>query len=183
MDTLKLIQIQKILENEELDCHLIEKEEDADAILSVFLGDDQQQRGYWMRLRLIPQMLMDQDTEIQDGYMAPTYFSLSFMMDFPFQVKETSVADVARLVAFLNTSSHLPGFEFSEVDLQLSYRYVLMGHMSSFNKNTLMGVLGNAYVIKGMYSEMLEKVAKGKMSMNEVLEEVVELIQEVMTKK
>ncbi len=180
MEQFNLKQLQKLLEGEELDCQLVEKEDAIETFLSIFLGSDQQHRGYWINLKLIPQFLMDEETEVEEGEMNPTYYALSFTMDFPFKVKTSSVSNVARLVAFLNSSAHLPGFEFSEVDLQVSYRYVLMGHKSAFHKKILVGVVGNAFVIKEMYSEMLEKVCVGKMSMNEVLEDVVERIKEVM---
>lgn len=180
MEQLTLKRIQNLLESEELDCRLVEKEEAIETFLKVYLGSDQKHRGYWMNLRLIPQLLMDEETVVEEGTMKPSYYALSFTMDFPFKAKVTSVSNVARLVAFLNSSAHLPGFEFSEVDLQVSYRYVLMGHDNSFQQKILVGIIGNAFVIKEMYSEMIEKVCVGKMSMNEVLEEVVERIKEVM---
>lgn len=181
MEELNLKYLQTLLEGEELDTQIVEKEDVLQSFLSVFLGTDQQQRGYWMNLRVIPQFIMDETTVVEEGDMTPTYYTLTFTMDFPFKTKVSSVANVARLVAFLNSSVHMPGFEFSEVDLQVSYRYVWMGHTGCFKKKVLLGILGNTFLIKQMYGEVLEKVSVGKLTMNEVLEDVVETVKNVMT--
>lgn len=181
MENLSLESIKELLDEELLDSQIVEADEEVNRFLSVFVGEDHKNRGYWLNIRLAPQMISDGIAEIEEGYLKASYFSLTYSLEFPFPVKTYAVANAARLVAFLNHSIHLPGFELNEVEEKVSFRYVTMVRKEGVSKQNVMAILGSIFLFKDMYSETLEKVCSGSMSMNEVLEEIAAVFDEVVS--
>lgn len=171
METLSLQAIKREIGNE-LNCHIVEAKEEMDSFLSVYMGEDYKNRGYWLQVRLMPQVLRDDAAPIEAGYITPAYFSLIYTLEFPFEVKHQAIANAARLVAYLNSSIHLPGFQLNEIEQKISFRHLAIISGDTLHRAPVMAVLGSLFLFKEAYCETLEKVCSGSVSMNEVFAEM-----------
>ena len=164
--------MEKTLETEGIDCSF---ESPSDEIpyprLMVYLGTDHKDRD--QVLEIISQV-QEMGEVLKEIPVQPNYVRVQFQSCFPFTVKDHALHDTTGALMFINRLLDLPGFELSEIDDKLFYRYVLLTTKDEVDKQLLLGIVGNVMLLLDMYTEMIEQLAEGKMTFNEILEKVIE---------
>lgn len=166
--------LEGLLNAEGMDASLISSDDESpqDRIL-VFLGNDQQGREQILEITAQDQEL-GQSLKGEISQDEPHLARVQFQVLLPFQLKAAASKDVAGLLCYLNRQMELPGLEMNEVDDSLFYRHVLLTTHENLNKTLVVSIVGIIMFILKLYSELIEKVASGKMTFNNVLEKVVE---------
>ncbi len=158
----------------EMDCLLIEaRENSAIEQLIVYLGPDYKNRERLLSVQ-IQQQELGQSLPGAQAEQLP-YFYIQFKTQFPFPVKEVSLAQIASLMVFLNRLTQLPGFEMNEVENSVSFRYIHLTTEVEPNPKLCLSIIGNIMLLIDLYGETIEKVAIGQMSFNELLQQIVDL--------
>lgn len=172
MHTLK--DLEAALKNENYDSHFLEPmDEFPYERLLAFLGVD-----YKKREKILEVTLQQQEFAEGDSH-APGYVRLQFQSTLPFDVNELFTSQVASLLLFLNHLLELPGFEMSEVDSKVRYRYVLLTDSQGVDAKVCFAIIGIIILILDLFTETIEKVASGEMTFNELLENILETAQKI----
>lgn len=173
-----LMQFQKILNDEEYDCSIVEATDIAPyERLLVFLGLDEQERERILEVTVLKQELM-KGMELQKS-AGPDFFRIQFLVNLPVNIQPDACAQVGSLVCYLNRLIELPGFEMDEIDLKVIYRYVLMYGEEKFNKKLFISLVGFIMLTVELFASTLERVAKGETTFNALLEEIIAIAQQI----
>ncbi|MBS4167579.1 hypothetical protein [Parachlamydia sp. AcF125] len=163
-----LKQIQRDLTAERYDCTL---EPASDAVsydqLLVFLGNDAQEREKILQITAFKQA-MAQEKEKQ-------YYLVKFMVNLPFSVESSAASQTASTLLFINRFLELPGFELGELEDKVYYRYVLFTKGNKVDPLLLFSLIGNIMMIIDLFSMVIESVATGEKTFNQLLEEMLAL--------
>lgn len=169
--------LEKILRSEDVDSAIFEASEEAPYNrLLIFLGSDYQNREKTLELIVQQQELAEQLFEKPAKKQKNgIFFRCQFQLTFPFEIQEFALQQTASLLLFLNRHLELPGLEMSEIDNRLFYRYVLLTGEASPNRKLFLAIIGIIMMISELYTETIERIASGKTTFNELLEEVLKI--------
>lgn len=162
------------------DCDLLPKTEEREIEqLLVALGPDNKGRDLVLSVTSA-ELPLNQElfskNKVKD--IKKTYHFLQLACCFPFKVEEKSLWEMARMILLLNKGLELPGFELSEVDGVVFYRYVLPIVNSHVEEPLLICLVGTIdFLVKG-FMEQLEEIATGAKTAQQVIDETSLLIQE-----
>lgn len=173
-----LERFQKVLRDEEYDSSLIEATDVVpDERLLVFLGIDEREREKILEVTALQQEFFKElrMNELKE----PDIFRIQFQVVFPFNVEPKATNQMASLICYLNRLIEIPGFEMNEIDLQLSYRYILMYGEKKFNQKLLLSIIGLIMLLIELFGSTLEEVAQGKKTFNDLLEQIIALGQQL----
>lgn len=167
-----LNRFQSYLDSGELDSTVLSGNEDVphDRLL-IYGGQDYQQR----------ERIIEVTTQIQQlgqnlgGSSQDEYVRVQFQVTLPFKVEELAARDLSSLLLFLNKLIELPGWEFSELEDRIDYRYVLLTKQDGIDENLFNGIIGLILLITQLFTEIIEQVASGKRSFNNLIEEVIKI--------
>lgn len=143
--------------------------------LTVFIGNDDQNRPRSLEITTQKQII--------DPSKESKLFRVQFSSKLPFDIVEESVNQTSNLVAFINRYLELPGFEISEIEDQLFYRYVLLVNEPGLSDELILSIIGTILLVLDLYSHSLESVASGKMSYSELLEQALKATKQIASKK
>lgn len=169
--------IEQILKNEGFDC-CVDPEDVAPPFgrILLFLGKAREEGELILEITTQHQELGE---SLRDPPELPQYMRTQFQLAFPFDALPASGNDIACLLAFLNRTLELPGFEFDEMHHKIFYRYVLLHKRGDFDKTLLLGVVGVALMLCNVFAETIESIAQGKSSFNDLLEELGQLSKKI----
>jgi hypothetical protein len=168
-----LERIQKILEQEEYECTWTRSSEGIPLdSLHVFLGVDNKRRERMLEITSFSQPLSPELTR-DEGTPFPA--RVRFRIELPFKIKDLALNQVASLILFLNQYIDLPGFELNELEGTVYYRYVLLVHPDHITKILMMSILGAAILNLSLFSEMIESLADGKVTFNDLLAQILRM--------
>lgn len=164
--------LETMLKEEKLDCSL-EPDRHAPPFgkLLVFLGHDALDRERALIITVQEQNLGE---ALKTQPEKPKFVRIQFEVCLPFPMKEHAANETGSLLAFLNRMLELPGFEMDEINGKIFYRYVLLTSNEGANKELVMGIIGVILLFLEMFSEAIERIASGKNSFNELLEQVLQ---------
>jgi hypothetical protein len=176
-----LKEIQKILEKEEFTCSLFSasKEIPFDRLM-VFLGLDAQKRERMLEI-MADQQQVAPEYQLPQAAILPS--RIQFRVQLPFKVQDIALNQVASLLLFLNQFIDLPGFELDELNGLVVYRYVWIIQSDAINAPLIMSIMGAVMLNLSLFSEMIESLATGKMSFNDLLSQVIQLAEGARPKK
>lgn len=97
---------------------------------------------------------------------------------FPFTIDEGAINDVAHLLLFLNPFLDLGAFELNEIEKEISLRYVWIFGDDNIDEASAVSIVGSFLLSLTLYSDLIESVATGQKSLNEVLSAIVETLEE-----
>ena len=164
--------LEKIFHAEGLDCALTPSTDEVPERLLVYLGLDGMNRQ-----RVIEVTAQDQDLlrEVQGegGGLFSGAAKIQFEVDFPFPAQDDTTHEVRSLLSFLNRMMELPGLEIDEVENRIYYRYVFLSYQTEDNLKLSLGILGTILVMLDLYTGVIEPVAEGRKSFDELLEDVL----------
>lgn len=177
MVTASLQHIKNFLEHENFECELFKKTDDLPFDhLCIHFDTDKNDRSYILQMKLDEQSESYSKNSTSDSSEAQeiTLSFLQLMLSLPFEVKAEQSSDVARLLFLINQGLELPGFEFSEVNQMIYFRYTLSSYTKKFHKVQLMTILGMILYSLDSFSEMIEEVAIGERSLEKTVKELIE---------
>lgn len=103
-----------------------------------------------------------------------TLHLLQFFVGLPFKVREEKIDETIRFLCLINRSFEIPGFEFSEVDRIVYYRYVLMTSENSISTILIQNLLGVIMFILDGFATKIEDIARGKRSLDDIIQEAIQ---------
>ena len=175
----ELLQTMHVWLTEETFSNQISNKEGVPPFILTILGPDEKERE--RTLKLSPRL---QETgEALTKNPSPAIISLEFLHELPFSVKEEAAKDVASLLHFINNDLYLPGFHLNEAEGKVSFRHFNYSGIHGIDKKLLIGVTGLILLYLDLYSNIIEDVATGKRSFNEVLEEIVKTFKIILGKQ
>lgn len=134
----------------------------------VYIGEDYLKRQRPMEITAQAQYMKESTQS--------AYWRIQFKVPFPFGMSDATAQQVGSLLLFLNQMIELPGFELHEVDNLASFRYVLLTAPNSLDTILLFSVIGNIMMLLDVFTETIERVAEGKSTFNDLLEEASKLL-------
>lgn len=140
--------------------------------LLVLIGSDDQERKQFLEITALEQQLAQ---GLEKENETPIYLRIQLQYSFPFTMKDRSAADTASLLFFMNRMLEFPGLELDEMGQKIYYRYVFLLQEGHLDHYILLAIVGLIMLIVDVFSEAIEKVATGKTTFNEILEQIVEL--------
>ncbi len=168
---INLEEIQALLEKEHFPAHvLVEDEEHPFQRLVVHLGHDLQSREKMVTLTLVDQLLGSPEMMLEHQVVVIQYL-------FPFRTAPSAGADTARLVAMLNIGLDLPALQVNEIDEEVTYRTTLLTNSKTMDTPLLVSLLGTVMRTVDLYSDTLEKVALGKQTFLEFVDENLKMME------
>lgn len=156
------------------DCDILSQGEELKTEqLFVALGPDEKGRDLMLSIRSaelpLNQALLQQEEKKQEE--PKSYHLLQFACCFPFRVEEKAFGEMARMLFLLNQGLELPGFELSEAERIVYYRYVLPVVDKHIEEVLLISLFGTVdYLIKS-FLPRLESIATGAKSAQELIDE------------
>ena len=97
---------------------------------------------------------------------------LSFI---PTNFKDESLSDLCRFLLMLNKELDMPGFCIDEASKTIFYRLMLPTHNKELPKETLEAFLQTSQTVCRTFTPVIEAIAIGAMSLDEVLQKAAEL--------
>jgi hypothetical protein len=168
-----LEQIEKELSSSGFDCSLEPSGADRFGRLLLFLGHDYKQRERVMEITAQPQ---DLSAVLPASSPQETpCIRIQFQARLPFHLIDTCVNETSSLLFFLNRMLELPGFELDETHSSVFYRYVLLTTREEIHSSLIKGIAGAAILLQDLFSESIERVATGKTTFNELLENILKM--------
>lgn len=171
-----LAQLQQFLVEEQMECTLEQANDELpfDRLL-VDLGSDEQGRGRILEITAQEQLLTDEiPQKIAKGIKGFGYHRLQFKAYFPFTYEDNALQDLSSAILFINKMMELPGLELSEFDNRVSYRFVTLTSLDNMSKPLFFSILGNAMLILDGFSSSIDSIARGQLTFNQLLQQVVE---------
>lgn len=140
--------------------------------LDVPIGPDEKNR----QRRVI--VMVDKEQEDEEGRgeqaEADAVHVVKFLGVMPIEVKPELVADVARMVCFVNHVADIPGFLVSEPLASVYFLYGLPCPGGEVEPRQFVSSLGLVGTMVDLYQPFIEKVASGELSVDKVLAGEVE---------
>lgn len=130
--------------------------------LNVSLGEDANGRSRILEITAFDQPLAQEN-----------YYRIQFVIHFPYQVQMMALNQTASLILFLNQLMPYPGLEMNELNNQLLYRYVWLTKKSTIEKPIILGLIGIMVMNLNTYSAMIEEVATGRLTFDEILQKII----------
>lgn len=172
MKKLNVLQrMQKDLADEKYDCSLESANEKIpfDQLL-VFIGNDAMEREKILQITAVEQVMQGEGRK-----QAEHYHLIHFRVQLPFTVNPLVSNQTGSTILFINRMLELPGFELGEIEERVYYHYPLFISGEKVDQLLLYSVIGNIMMILDLFSGVIESVASGQKSFNDLLEEMISL--------
>ena len=147
------------LKEHSIEHFVIEAPEEASCRIEFPLNPDHLHRERSVQLNIQEQDLVED-----------RHYTFHFTYRFPFETNLNATSEIARYTAFLNTHQEFPGFTYDEINQTLTFRIL---QYALHSPQTILSILGMFLLTLDLFTPQLEKIAKGLVTMNETLEEMV----------
>lgn len=167
--------IKEILENRQFEAVLLSPSEQVPIErLMVSLGPDKKNRN---RILEIGAVQLEVPPELVHPNAADFPYRLQFRSILPFKVEDLALTQTGSLILFLNRFIDLPAFELDELTGIVSYRYVWMMKRAYCDQTLLLSIVGASMLNLGLFADMIESLADGQRTFNDILSEVLKVAQ------
>jgi hypothetical protein len=180
MTKISLHSLEEMFQTENFDCFITEEMEESGKKggkrLSIPIGTDSKERPLFLEIKITqeyPSETLPKDDLLahEQLHAVKNYYFLHFFVMLPFDVKGDALGDTARLLLLLNKSLDLPGFDMSEVNQVVFYRYTWASPALEVDKLFLLSIVGMIMLIIDSLSYTIEKVASGEASLMQIVEQ------------
>jgi hypothetical protein len=177
MDTHDVLnKLTQILNQEKLDCTLANPNDKKGPLL-LYLGTDTQERNRIVEISVTRQeMKQTIDTSKET---IPDFYQITFHFTFPSRFADYTLSDISSLVFLLNRLIELPGFEVNEVENSVYYRYVWLTTEAGMHPKIVLGIVGILMFLFDSFTEALESVGNGKLTLHELLKKMDDLLEKL----
>lgn len=169
---LDLNNLSMFFQSQEMSCEIIKAPLEC---LFVYLGGDKESI---LQVRVVKQLIETKNDQTGFNYNPQGYYHLQFTWPVHLSIREEAIPDLARLILIINRTCNLPGFEFSEIDKVVYYRYPLLIAGDTIDPNILIVIVGTIILFIMTFAEYLKDVANGNKNLQEVIEEIKHIQQE-----
>ena len=178
-----LKKIEGILVDDQLDCSFVPASPEIpyDRLL-VFFGLDYKERVKTLEITLQEQEL-GQNVTPNKKTMNAGLVRVQFQIKLPFLIDPLSGIEVANLLHFLNRFLELPGYEMSELDEEIYFRYIWITHQDVLTPPLLLSIVGIILMNVDLFSQSIESVSSGEKTYSQLLENMVQFIDSMTPKK
>ncbi|MCB1111702.1 MAG: hypothetical protein H7A37_06015 [Chlamydiales bacterium] len=170
--------INTIFKDQGYSCSIIEE---SDTIpfphLQLNLGPDGNGSNRIMHIIIEEQILDQSFREVEEP--GNPILRLVFDTELPFKVDPTTAREVGTLLHFINREIDLPGFELAEVEDKVYFRHVQLTREAGVDVTVIYSIVGLTLFYLNWFSSVIESLAKGETTFNEVLENVLKISQEM----
>lgn len=104
------------------------------------------------------------------------YVHLQFSMPVNVKVKDEAIFDLYRLIHSINKSSEIPGFEFTEAERAVFYRYVMMVTGDGVDPYVLITIVGMMTTFYMTFEGIIKEVAAGVKTYPQAIQEIIDTI-------
>ncbi len=133
--------------------------------IEIDLDEDHSGRDQIMKIKI--------DSQEINSEVKYHFTKIEFLVEYPFGYNPLASSDLARLIAFLNRFSDMPGFELDEVEQKILFRHVFLGKEDQADPIFLTSIIGLILMYIDLNVESIEKVAKGERSFDSVITELL----------
>lgn len=170
MIKLELKHLAEFLNKQELECSTMKhtKEFPFD-YLFVHFGTDRNDRDWIMQIRIIAQVVEIENEETHQKEDQDKLYQIQFMLPLPFETNETCFGDLARLILLINKLCTLSGFELSEADKLVFFRYTYLLEKNQISEWILTSIISNIVTLSDIFAPYLESIADGKRTLAEAI--------------
>ena len=165
MEPFNLKQLESRFLAEQFDCSTVEGDSQGPRLM-VFLGTDYRERERILEVTIRRQVLSAVVPASRDE---PQPLLLEFHVALPIDVQAFATAEVARVIAYLNSQLDLPGFTFEEISGSLSFRHVLITNEQFDDWRAIQGIVGMIMLLLQLFTETIERIANGSKTANELI--------------
>jgi hypothetical protein len=157
-----LKQIEEIAKEFKLDATVVKatKQQPFD-ILLIYIGSNATATPFVLNI-MVHQQILDPST-------TSSFYKIEFKLKLPLKIADFSYSQTSNLIALINRSLELPGFETSEIDNEIFYRHVLLFSGKKISKELILGLIGMIKLTLDLHIESIESVSSGKLSYDELL--------------
>jgi hypothetical protein len=99
------------------------------------------------------------------------YVHLQFSMKPQIELKDEAIVDLLRFLLLINRTAAFPGFEFSEPERAVFYRYTLMAVAEGIDPYILAAIVANITMVYLSFEKYIQAVAARKKTFEQMLEE------------
>ena len=170
---------QKILNENKIDCSIIDPTEKIPyprALIS--LGVDTKERP--KILEVIIQEQENGESVLPSGKgLKKGLLRIQFQAQLPFSIAKLAVNEVSHLLHFLNRFLELPGFEMSELDDQIFFRYIWFTTKTALTPDLALSIIGIILMNLDLFALSIENVSSGKKTYSQLLEDMLHSTQQL----
>lgn len=164
---------EKVLTENQLHCAIIAaNEENPYGRAIVSLGVDYQERP-----KLLEVTIQEQETGDSlfsaDKNSKKEFLRIQFQFTFPFTILPLASHEVAHFLHFLNRYLELPGFEMSELEDQIFFRYIWMTTKPALVPDLVLSLLGIILLNIDLFTQSIESISEGKKTYSQLLESML----------
>jgi len=149
--------------------------EDELDVLQVFVNLDDEWQQQRVEIRAIPQIPFSKG---QDPESHPLYIRIEFLLHFNIDIQNESVPQIESSVCIFNTLVDLPGFEYNAIDDVIQFRTVQFMREDAIDPKFALGLIGAIVLYHRLYGPSFEKIAKGELTLDEILQNSISLLTE-----
>lgn len=99
-------------------------------------------------------------------------FRIQIDANFPFNVADIALSDVAQFLHFINLQVELPGFYLDHLNDRILYRYVHLMEGDKPPKQLVLAVIGIALFLQDVFGQTFERLATGQATFPSLMEEI-----------
>lgn len=139
--------------------------------LVVFGGRDRDDRAHVIEISISGSAAVEKKVGKEELDLDP---ALRVQIDsaFTFPMTDIAYADMAQFLHFINLQIELPGFYLDHLNEKVIYRYVLLFEGETIPKKTLLSLIGVVLFLQDVFGQTLERLASGKVTFVELMEEL-----------
>jgi hypothetical protein len=144
--------VYRFLQDLDIDAEIID-----DDHVAALLGEDGRGRDVFLHVRIVETDLTEAIGASSDD--ANTYHLLQFYVPLPFEVSDGGVVNAARQLFYINRMLELSGFEMSEPDKLIYFRYALPVANGYLEEAVLTSIIGTIEDTVNAFSPQIEETA------------------------
>lgn len=168
MITISARSFKDLFTTQEFECRIFNQgTNDNEEHLFIHLGEDEHLRDLVCQIQIVKQTL-DTERKVPVDQNKP-YYLIQFILQLPFKAASKHLRDLLRLIQILNRGATLPGFELSEKDELLYYRYAFLHSGQVIDEAILNALIGTILLQVNAFGRILEEVAEGLKTTEEAL--------------
>lgn len=139
--------------------------------LFVYMGEEEKDDQSVLQIRLSKQVV-EEDSQMEFPLNPKGYYHFQFTWPIKIALKDPAIVDLSRLIQLVNLTCNLPGFEFSEVDKALFYRYTMIISGEELDPYVLITIVGSILLVITAFSDYLKDVASESKTFTQVVDEI-----------
>ncbi len=173
--------IQQTLKNEQYDTKILEITEDSLLpCLIVHLGKDKEERDRIVKI-FVQEQEMGEALLPEENEPKSIILSVLFELEFPFTFDPYHTPQLSSLLHFINDQHKITGFGMDEAHQKIFFRFHTLSTVEGINTKVLLSIIGIMMLYYDIHYMSIEEVANGKITFDEIAQQIIEVTKELPT--